>query len=263
MNEGHAGFLGAERIRELITDAGLDFDTALAVVRAEHGVHHPHPGARGHRPVPGRDGAALLRRGERRDRIGAAARRTVDRIIALGPEDDPAEFNMAHMGLRLAQRANGVSLLHGVVSRGMFNELWPGFDPPRCRSARSPTACTRRPGPRRSGWSWPASSSATIWWRRRSGWERLQQVAPGDLWWIRETVARASWYPRCVVGSYASWLERGASDAELGWIATAFDPDVLTIGFARRVPTYKRLTLMLRDPDRLGRCCSTRSGRCS
>ena len=48
-----------------------------------------------------------------------------------------------------------------------------------------------------------------------------------------------------------SWLERGASDAELGWIATAFDPDVLTIGFARRVPTYKRLTLMLRDPDRL------------
>ena len=50
-----------------------------------------------------------------------------------------------------------------------------------------------------------------------------------------------------------SWLERGASDAELGWIATAFDPNVLTIGFARRVPTYKRLTLMLRDPDRLER----------
>ena len=50
-----------------------------------------------------------------------------------------------------------------------------------------------------------------------------------------------------------SWLERGASDAELGWIATAFDPNVLTVGFARRVPTYKRLTLMLRDPARLER----------
>ena len=48
-----------------------------------------------------------------------------------------------------------------------------------------------------------------------------------------------------------SWLERGASEAELGWVATAFDPEVLTIGFARRVPTYKRLTLMLRDPERL------------
>ena len=52
----------------------------------------------------------------------------LDRIIAFGAEDDPSKFNMAHMGLRLAQRANGVSLLHGRVSRGMFNELWPGFD---------------------------------------------------------------------------------------------------------------------------------------
>ena len=49
----------------------------------------------------------------------------------------------------------------------------------------------------------------------------------------------------------ASWLQRGAADAELGWVAGVFDPDVLTIGFARRVPSYKRLTLMLRDPDRL------------
>ena len=50
------------------------------------------------------------------------------RILAFGAEDDPAIFNMAHMGLRLAQRANGVSLLHGKVSREMFKELWPGFD---------------------------------------------------------------------------------------------------------------------------------------
>ena len=135
MNEGHAGFLGAERIRELITDAGLDFDTALTVVRSQHRVHHPHAGARRYRPLPGRDGGALLRRPPRRQ----AERRPMRapallpgvptaRIIALGAEDDPAKFNMAHMGLRLAQRANGVSLLHGRVSRAMFNELWPGFD---------------------------------------------------------------------------------------------------------------------------------------
>ncbi|NEW36947.1 glycosyltransferase family 1 protein, partial [Nocardia cyriacigeorgica] len=49
----------------------------------------------------------------------------------------------------------------------------------------------------------------------------------------------------------ASWLQRGAAEAELGWIDGVFDPDVLTVGFARRVPTYKRLTLMLRDPQRL------------
>ena len=51
--------------------------------------------------------------------------------MAFGAEDDPSKFNMAHMGLRLAQRANGVSLLHGQVSRHMFNELWPGFDAAR------------------------------------------------------------------------------------------------------------------------------------
>ena len=132
MNEGHAGFLGVERIRELITDCGLDFDTALTVVRVEHGVHHPHPGARGHRPLPGGDGEALLR--QRGGRPGGRHSRLLpgvplDRIIAFGAEDDPSKFNMAHMGLRLAQRANGVSLLHGQVSRDMFNELWPGFDP--------------------------------------------------------------------------------------------------------------------------------------
>ena len=52
----------------------------------------------------------------------------VERILELGREDDPAMFNMAHMGLRLGQRANGVSVLHGAVSREMFCELWPGFD---------------------------------------------------------------------------------------------------------------------------------------
>src|SRR5581483_4644967 len=51
-----------------------------------------------------------------------------ERILDLGGEDDPTIFNMAHMGLRLGQRANGVSLLHGEVSREMFAELWPGFD---------------------------------------------------------------------------------------------------------------------------------------
>ena len=108
----------------------------------QHRVHHPHPGARRHRPVPGRDGAALLRRprtldgdpDEHRAAKGTPALLPgvpTARIIALGAEDDPAKFNMAHMGLRLAQRANGVSLLHGRVSRDMFNELWPGFDAAR------------------------------------------------------------------------------------------------------------------------------------
>ncbi len=78
----------------------------------------------------------------------------------------------------------------------------------------------------------------------------MQQVDPGHLWWIRSQL-RALLVDDVRARLRRSWLERGASEAELGWIATAFDPGVLTIGFARRVPTYKRLTLMLRDPERL------------
>ena len=131
MNEGHAGFLGVERIRELI-DAGLDFDTALTVVRSStvFTTHTPVPAGIDRFPVE------MVKRyfgGSTDGPSGAMSRLLpgvpLDRIIAFGAEDDPSKFNMAHMGLRLAQRANGVSLLHGRVSRYMFNELWPGFDP--------------------------------------------------------------------------------------------------------------------------------------
>jgi starch phosphorylase len=86
--------------------------------------------------------------------------------------------------------------------------------------------------------------------REPSAWERLNEVDPGHIWWIRSQL-RAALVDDVRRRLRKSWLERGAIEAELGWVATAFDPNVLTIGFARRVPTYKRLTLMLRDPDRL------------
>ena len=130
MNEGHAGFLGVERIRELITDSGLDFDTALTVVRSStvFTTHTPVPAGIDRFPVD------MVQRyfDDNGDSVSTLLPGVpTDRILALGAEDDPTKFNMAHMGLRLAQRANGVSLLHGRVSRTMFNELWPGFDPRR------------------------------------------------------------------------------------------------------------------------------------
>ena len=173
------------------------------------------------------------------------------RIIALGAEDDPEKFNMAHMGLRLAQRANGVSLLHGRVSRAMFNELWPGFDPDEVPIGSITNGVHAR--------TWAAPQ----WLELGRELARVglasaspasgcgcNEVDPGHLWWIRSQL-RALLVEDVRARLHRSWLERGASEAELGWIATAFDPNVLTIGFARRVPTYKRLTLMLRDPDRL------------
>ena len=257
MNEGHAGFLGAERIRELI-DSGLDFDTALTVVRSSTVFTTHTPVAAGIDRFPVEMVKRYFGSGEGGP-SGATSRLLpgvpLDRIIAFGAEDDPSKFNMAHMGLRLAQRANGVSLLHGRVSRDMFNELWPGFDPGEVpigsitNGVHAPTWAAPQwlqLGRELLGGDLP--SGPAVW--EPAVWERLQHVDPGHLWWIR-TQLREQLVNDVRARLRRSWLERGASEAELGWIATAFDPGVLTIGFARRVPTYKRLTLMLRDPQRL------------
>lgn len=250
MNEGHAGFLGLERIRELVSDSGLDFDTALAVVRSGTVFTTHTPVAAGIDRFP----VDIVRRyfDDNPDATALLPGLPTDRIIALGAESDPAVFNMAHMGLRLAQRANGVSVLHGQVSRAMFNDLWPGFDHDEV-PIESITNGVHAP-------TWAAPQWLQLGDELRgpdhdalpesTGWQHLQQVDAGRLWRIRAQL-RSLLVADIRTRLHRSWLERGASAAELGWITQAFDPDVLTIGFARRVPTYKRLTLMLRDPARL------------
>jgi starch phosphorylase len=262
MNEGHAGFLGAERIRELMTGSGLDFDTALTVVRSStvFTTHTPVPAGIDRFPI---DMVRLYfddHAGDEAEPGGKVATSDASpvllpgvptaRILALGAEDDPTKFNMAHMGLRLAQRANGVSSLHGRVSRSMFNELWPGFD-----TSEVPIGSITN-GVHARTWAAPQwlqlghELAGSDSFSDPGVWLRLKQVDAGHLWWIRSQL-RSTLVDDVRQRLRRSWLERGASDAELAWIATAFDPEVLTIGFARRVPTYKRLTLMLRDPHRL------------
>jgi glycogen phosphorylase len=241
-NEGHAGFLGVERIRELVDGGhGLSFDDALQAVRAGT-VFTTHT------PVP----AGI----DRFTRDLVAAHLTgmpgvpVERVLELGAEQDPTIFNMAHMGLRLGQRANGVSLLHGAVSREMFSALWPGFDTSEV-PIRSVTNGVHAP-------TWMARDILEIAEREvgsevlahGGGWEAIDKVSDGELWRVRRDL-RERLVDEVRRRVKASGLQRGMSEAELGWTAGVFDPDVLTIGFARRVPSYKRLTLMLREPDRL------------
>jgi starch phosphorylase len=248
-NEGHAGFLGLERIREY-AGQGLSFDEGLEACRAGT-VFTTHT------PVP-----AGIDRFERdlveRHFSGAAADPALprERVLALGaetyPGGDPGVFNMAVMGMRLAQRVNGVSRLHGEVSRRMFAGLWPGFDhdeipigsvtngvhAPSWMSggiiALGDTASTPTPAPA-AGWP---------------GWERIAEADAESIWQGRREL-RARLVAETRRRLRASARQRGSSAAELTWIDDVLDPDVLTVGFARRVPSYKRLTLMLRDPGRL------------
>ncbi|MEU6389043.1 alpha-glucan family phosphorylase [Streptomyces sp. NPDC046939] len=254
-NEGHAGFLGVERIAELAAD-GLDFDAAIEAVRAGT-VFTTHT------PVPAgidRFDRELVAR-----HFGGAAELPaldVNRILGLGmetyPGGDPNVFNMAVMGLRLAQRANGVSTLHGSVSRTMFAGLWPGFDPEEVPIAsvtngvHAPTWVApevfrlgaRQIGERRTEDAMSVGGS--------DRWDAVGEIPDRDIWELRREL-RGQLVDEVRTRLAASWRQRGASGAELGWIDSVLDPDVLTIGFARRVPSYKRLTLMLRDPDRLMR----------
>ncbi|MFF9345876.1 alpha-glucan family phosphorylase [Streptomyces sp. NPDC014734] len=243
-NEGHAGFLGLERIREL-GGTGLDFDAAVEAVRAGT-VFTTHT------PVPAgidRFDRELVARHLGDD--GELPGVDVEHILRLGdetyPGGEPELFNMAVMGLRLAQRANGVSTLHGQVGREMFAGLWPGFDAAEVpitsvtNGVHAPTwvapEILRMHGPcdGAPGRTAPADS-----------------IPDRELWDLRRTL-RARLVTEVRERLHASWRDRGAQAAELGWIDGVLDPDVLTIGFARRVPSYKRLTLMLRDRDRLGK----------
>lgn len=250
MNEGHAGFLGVERIGQMIGE-GENWQTALSIVRAStlFTTHTPVPAGidRFEKHLverymqAGDDGISRLTPGV-----------PVAEVMALGAEDDHSRFNMAHLGLRLAQYANGVAKLHGVVSRAMFKGLYPNFDEREVpitsitNGVHTPT-WTRSPIKPIVNALASGEDLATV-----AGWSNTDAVDAAQLWRVRnelrgELVTRA----RGLIAD--SWEDRGAQKAELGWTKNILDPNALTVGFARRVSTYKRLTLMLQQPDRLRR----------
>jgi starch phosphorylase len=242
-NEGHAGFLGLERIRELTETHGLSFPEALQAVRAGtvFTTHTPVPAGIDRFPK------ALI------ERYFAGFGVPLEHLIPLGAEEDPTKFNMAHMGLRLGQRANGVSTLHGQVSRRMFSALWPGFDAAEVpigsitNGVHAPTWTARELielGTQTTTQADPDYVEGVV------HFDGVDGISAGDLWNTRRML-RARLVDEVRRRLRETALSRGATEAEVGWTETAFDPDVLTIGFARRVPSYKRLTLMLRDPARL------------
>ena len=243
-NEGHAGFQGLDRISDLIAE-GLTFAEALEAVRAST-VFTTHT------PVPAgidRFDATLIERYFSTSLLPGVA---VADVLALGTEEyeggDPAVFNMAVMGLRLAQRANGVSKLHGDVSRHMFGALWPGFDPDDVpitsvtNGVHAPTWTD--PQVRELAASRLGTSDTTV-----ADWGS-EAVTDAELWALRGRL-RQQLVTDARQRMAAAWAENNPGIGVPAWQQGLLDPEVLTIGFARRVPTYKRLTLMLHDPERL------------
>jgi starch phosphorylase len=243
-NAGHAGFLGLERISDLI-GGGLAFAEALEVVRAGTVFTTHTPVAAG----IDRFEADLVERYFSTDLLPGV---DVADVLALGAEDyeggTEGTFNMAVMGLRLAQRANGFSRLHGEVSRRMFGALWPGFDAEEVpitsvtNGVHAPTWTDRSVTALAAEKLGTGDATAADW--------LSDSVTDADLWRLRGEL-REKLVHDARRRMIAAWTEQHSGAVPPAWYSTLLDPAVLTIGFARRVPTYKRLTLMLHDEDRL------------
>ncbi|MBD3161370.1 MAG: alpha-glucan family phosphorylase [Candidatus Eisenbacteria bacterium] len=252
MNEGHSAFLAVERIRQGIEQEGLSFDEAIEAVRGSS-VFTTHT------PVPaGNDtfSSELIR-----EHFASTCARlgiSLETLMGLGrirPDDAAEPFCMTVLALRTSSQANGVSLLHGSVSRKMWEGLYPkvpveeipiahvtnGIHIPSWYSREVARLYSRYLGPR-----WQEDP------RDQDVWSRVNQIPDAELW-------RARGRLREVLVTYAreklqsQLRRRGMPHALVRQAEEVLDPDALTICFARRFAVYKRASLLLRDPERLAR----------
>ncbi len=257
MNEGHAGFLAVERVRFLMAERGMSYELARDIV--DDGCIFTT-----HTPVPA--GFDVFGRDLVERHMSAYIRKLgmpVDKFMGLGrrnPNDESEPLNMAVLAIRHAVQRNGVSQLHGVVSRRLVQDGgawtdWPLDEVPidhvtngiHTRTWITPEMAKlfdRYLGP---NWRDEVANEKT--------WEMIDQIPDEELW-------RAHVDMRQQLVTYVrkrlQWqlLRRGAPERELQDVQRALNPDALTIGFARRFATYKRATLLFSDPDRLARLIS-------
>jgi starch phosphorylase len=250
MNEGHSAFLGLERIRVLMEERKLKFNEALEVVRAGtvFTTHTPVEAGIDHFP------SDLIEK--YLGRYYRALGITRDEFLGLGrqnPKNHHETFCMAVLALKLSSHANGVSHLHGEVSRKMWKNIWPelpeehlpltsitnGVHIKSWLSREMAGLLNRYLGPR-----WVEDSTDAGLWRR------VARIPDIELW-------RAHRRGREQLVDFArkrlkkQLRQLGVTAKEIAVADEVLDPDALTIGFARRFATYKRGSLILRDVDRL------------
>jgi glycogen phosphorylase len=250
LNEGHAAFAVLERARGFMEESGYPFDVALAVTRAGNlFTTHTAVTAGFDRFAPELFGQYLGGYAERRLGI------PLNELLALGrlnPNDASEKFNMAYLAIRGSGAVNGVSRLHGKVSRKLFLPLfphWPEADVPVgyiTNGVHMPT--------------WDSAPADDLWTRAcgKNRWlgptelleHDIRRVSDADLWQFRITAGKA------LVDYTRERLSRqlaacGASPEAVDQAKHLLDPQVLTLGFARRFATYKRPNLLLHDPERL------------
>jgi starch phosphorylase len=250
LNEGHAAFVVLERARAFMKETGEPFEVALAVTRAGNlFTTHTAVAAGFDRFAP-----ALIEQylgGYAQAKLGI----TLRELLALGrqdPTDSSERFNMAYLALRGSGRANGVSRLHGRVSRGLFAPLFPRWPEDEVPVGHV-TNGVHMP-------SWDSAAADDLWTEAcgKNRWlgtvefldETVRRISSTKLWQMR-TAATASLIEFARERLARQLTACGATPEAVDQARHLFDPNALTLGFARRFATYKRPNLLLHDPDRL------------
>jgi starch phosphorylase len=250
MNEGHAAFMTLERVRNLLEHEDISIEEATEAVKVAS-VFTTHT------PVPaGNDMFShdVIERYFSRwcDEVGMP----MHDLLALGrqnPEDTREPFCMTVLALKLSSGANGVSALHGKVARGMWARTFPdipedevpitsitnGIHPRFWVSREMQVVYDRYLGP---NWRTTPSDEAV--------WGRIAEAPDAELWRTHER-RRSRLVAFARRRLHRQLRHRGSPPSEVQAASEVLDPEVLTIGFARRFATYKRANLLLRDPDRL------------
>ncbi len=248
LNEGHSALLGLERIRQLMVEQELSFAEARTAAAAGLVFTTHTPVAAGHDAFePGMIDHYLgdyyrelsLSRGD---------------FMALGrqdPRDEREPFSLTILALRLAARSNGVSGLHGELSRRIWRGVWPGL------SEEEVPIDSVSNGVHLPSWVAPELADLSAQLGRAEGQRdggdprrRADDLPSRELWERHERLrAELVHFARARLASQLA--RQGAGPTEVGRSVEALDPAVMTIGFARRFADYKRATLLLRDPARL------------
>jgi len=250
MNEGHSAFLGLARCHCLMRSFKMDFAAAREAATAGAVFTTHTPVAAGNDRFP--PALFLEYLGDYCREMGLSP----EEALALGredPTDDDELFCMTILALKLSSHANGVSRLHGEVSRAMWQGLWPEL-PAEETPIHAITNGIHIP-------SWVSEEMERLYrrylgpqWREQvskpSLWERTDRISGAELWTghsrMRERLVS---FARNRLR--AQLLKRGLPQAEVARANEVLDPEALTLGFARRFATYKRATLLFHDLDRL------------
>jgi glycogen phosphorylase len=250
MNEGHSAFLGVERILRLMESNRLSFREARLMASASLVFTSHTPVAAGHDYFP----PALMDQyfSPVASRLGISQ----SEFLGLGrkdPGNNTEDFCMTVLALRLASFSNGVSQLHGNVTRRMWNEIWKGVPESEVPIGHVTNGVHFR--------SWVSFEMNQLYdrylgpkWREEPAdtklWQRVEAIPAAELWRTHERRReRLVAYARQRLR--AQLVARGASQAALDEADEVLNPDALTIGFGRRFASYKRANLLIRDPERL------------